>query len=117
LFIDKTSKSSKGTTPICLSYGEVSKIKGTDVEQTGEGELLSQCNVASMMWNSDDCAHYEEPWVVNRDTGTTTTFVYDDGTKYGFGLTPETEAPLGEGALCGSIGATHTVRPVLPTKE
>jgi len=102
----KSSKSSKGTTPICLSYGEVDKIKGTDVEQTGEGQLLPQCDVASMMWNSDDCAHYEEPFMVNRDTGSTTTFVYDDGTKYGFGLTAETEAPLGEGALCGSIGAT-----------
>jgi hypothetical protein len=84
----------------------VYEIKGTDVEQTGEGQILPECMIGGLTWNSDDCAHYEEPFMTNRDVGDTTTFVYDDGTNYGFGLTSDTEAPLGDGALCGTIGAS-----------
>lgn len=102
----KTSKSSKGTKPVCLSFGEVSKIEGTDVVQTGEIVADSDCDVTSVNWDSDTCVHYAAPYMVNRDVGASTTFVFDDGTLYGFGATPDTEPPLGDGAICGSVDAT-----------
>ena len=102
----KTSKSSKGTKPICLSFGEVSKIKGADVVQTGEIVADSDCDVTSANWDSETCVHYAEPFMVNRDTGSTTTFVFDDGTLYSFGATSDTEPPLGDGAICGSVDTT-----------
>lgn len=102
----KSSKSSKGTKPVCLSFGEQDTIKGTDQVQTGEVAAGSDCDPTSTNWDSDTCTHYEAPFMINRDVGASTTFVFDDGTLYSFGATPETEPPLGDGALCGSVATT-----------
>ena len=110
-----TSKSrrSKGTKPMCLSYGEKAKVKGTDVVTTGEGQFLAECNMLQATWDSDACAYYEEPFWVNRDVGITTSFVYDDGTHYSFGATPDNEPPLGDGALCGAVSSTSDDKLIL----
>jgi hypothetical protein len=102
----KSSKSSKSSKPVCLVFGEEDKIEGTDQVQTGEIVAGSNCDATSANWNSGTCTHYEEPFMINRDVGTTTTFVFDEGTLYSFGATPATEPPLGKGALCGSVAAT-----------
>ena len=102
----KTSKSSKGTKPVCLSFGEVSEVEGTNLVQTGEVVADSDCDVTSANWDSDTCVHYAEPFMTNRDVGASTTFVFDAGTQYSFGATPDTEPPLGDGAVCGSVDTT-----------
>ena len=108
-----TSKSTKSAKPMCLSYGEKAKVKGTDVVTTGEGQFLAECNMLQATWDSDACAYYEEPFWVNRDVGSTTSFVYDDGTHYSFGATPDNEPPLGDGALCGAVSSTSDDKLIL----
>ena len=106
--LSKSSKSSKGTKLVCLSFGEQATIKGTDEEQTGPVAPTGVCDplgptfTGNPNWDSEECVHYEEPFFMNADVGSSTTFVFDDGTDYGFGDTDATKPPLGDGALCGS---------------
>lgn len=96
----KSSKKSKGTTPVCLSFGEVDEIKGTDEVQVGQA-TTPECNAFDIdTWDSEECDYYEGPFFLGAGSATGN-FVFDDGTLYNF-----TDPPLGDGAFCGSVGST-----------
>lgn len=109
----KGSKGSKSSRPVCLLFGEVEEISGTTDVQEGPATPGSSCDATHGSWDSEECVHYAEPFFINGLTGPTTTFVFDDGALYSFGATPDTEPPLGDGAVCGSVNSDTADKVIL----
>jgi hypothetical protein len=98
---------------ICLEVGELFEISGTTEVQIGQGNGV--CLPAN--WNPDACVHYVEPFMVNRDVGNSTTFVFNNGkgtTDPPFTFTTKGKSPpMGDTALCGSVNSTANDKLIL----